>query len=193
MDISLDKAIAGLDLEAVKHKLMHSKTGAEWPRERVDAAEEEYRRFMLLMKMFPEELAAPSLDVDRFWHHHIIETAKYARDCETVFGYFLHRYPNFGMGEQDASPRLRAGARMRELYREVFGVQDDKSGAEPDSTTSFAVAVRSRSQIETPEPHRGWPPSGAAEQPDELEDLLGQLRIVVIENQRYDRVAEPVV
>jgi hypothetical protein len=82
---------------------------------------------------------------------------------------------------------------MRELYRKVFGPQHDGSGAESPPSTSFAIAVHARSQVGAPGPQRGWPPSGVRDEPEEPEDLLGQIRIVVIENQRYDRVAEPVV
>jgi hypothetical protein len=162
MDISEDKAIAGLDLEPIKRKLMRGKPAAAWPRERVDAAEMEYRRFLFLVKLFPNELAAPSMDVDRFWHHHIIDTANYARDCEAIFGYFLHRYPYLGLGgEEESGVRLQAGARMRELYREVFGPQH--GAAEGQASTGFAVAVKSVSQIEAHRPRPAWSASGNAD------------------------------
>lgn len=192
MDISKDKAISNLDLATIKHKLMRGKPGPAWSRERTEAAEKEYRRFLLLMKMYPNELAAPSLDVDRFWHHHIIDTEKYARDCQAVFGYFLHRYPYLGVGgHEDASPRVEAGARMGQLYREVFGVQYD-SGVQR-TVTGFSLAVPPSTGTGAP---AGGPASPAVEESDEPEpddDLLDQVRFVVTENQRYDRMAEPVM
>jgi hypothetical protein len=194
MDISVDKAIAGLDLDPIKGKLMSGKPGAGWSRERADAAEKEYRRFLLLMKMFPNELAAPTMDVDRFWHHHIVDTAKYARDCESVFGYFLHRYPYLGMvGDADAPTRHRAGARMRELYGAVFGQPQDTSNPAALSSTGFAIAVQSTSQTDMRGPTPTWPASSDPDEPDEAGDLLDQLRFVVIENQRYDRMNVPLM
>jgi hypothetical protein len=93
-----------------------------WTQERVDAVEREYRRFLYLMKKYPDELTAPSMEVDRFWHQHILDTMKYARDCESAFGYFLHHYPYLGLGlaGDDAAAHQSAGERMCELYEEAF-------------------------------------------------------------------------
>ena len=111
-----------LDLSPIKRKLMHEGSGKGWTQARADAAEREYRRFLYLMKLYPDELTAPSVEVDTFWHQHILDTAKYARDCDTVFGYFLHHYPYLGLrGATDEALRQRAGQRMRALYAHTFG------------------------------------------------------------------------
>lgn len=189
MDILKDKAIFKLDLEPIKRKLMRGKPGPAWSHERVDAAELEYRRFLLLMKMYPNELAAPSLDVDRFWHHHIVDTEKYARDCQAVFGYFLHRYPYLGLvGQEDASPRLQAGARMQQLYREVFGVQHGAAESVERTTTGFSLAIQASPGTGAQEPGADSPTVEESDEPEPDDDLLDQLRFVVIENQRYDRM-----
>jgi hypothetical protein len=113
--------IAALDFSAIKAKLMH-KAGEAWSLERANAVECEYRRFLYLMKMFPNESTAPLVDVDTFWHYHILDTMKYAADCERVFGYFLHHYPYVGMGDEaDEQLRVESGARMGELYEATFG------------------------------------------------------------------------
>jgi hypothetical protein len=112
---------AALDFSAIKAKLMHE-AGEGWSRERTDAVECEYRRFLFLMKAFPNESTAPLVDVDTFWHYHILDTMKYAADCEQMFGYFLHHYPYLGLhGEEDEQLRLDSGERMRELYEATFG------------------------------------------------------------------------
>jgi hypothetical protein len=118
----LFSAVTNLDLEAIKTKLMHLESGEGWSREKADAAEKEYRRFLCLMKLHPDDDAAPTVDVDTFWHYHILDTMKYARDCEQVFGYFLHHYPYVGMrGGDDARFRIDSGMRMRALYEATFG------------------------------------------------------------------------
>nr|WP_314541292.1 hypothetical protein [uncultured Massilia sp.] len=115
-------AVMELDLEPIKAKLMHAASGEGWSRDKADAVEKEYRRFLCLMKMYPHEDTAPLVDADTFWHYHILDTMKYAQDCERVFGYFLHHYPYVGMrGGDDAQFRLDSGERMRTLYETTFG------------------------------------------------------------------------
>jgi hypothetical protein len=115
-------AVMQLDLEPIKMKLMHAASGEGWSLEKANAVEKEYRRFLCLMKMYPQEDTAPLVDVDTFWHYHILDTMKYAADCEQAFGYFLHHYPYVGMGdEDDAQFRLDSGDRMRDLYEATFG------------------------------------------------------------------------
>ncbi|MGK5067354.1 glycine-rich domain-containing protein [Janthinobacterium sp. RT4P48] len=116
------KAIADLNLDAIKVKLMHRESGEGWSLEKANAVEFEYRRFLILMKQFPQEETAPLMDVDTFWHYHILDTLKYAADCEQVFGYFLHHFPYIGLrGEDDEAAHVRVGERMKELYEQTFG------------------------------------------------------------------------
>jgi hypothetical protein len=115
-------ALEQLDLEPIKTKLMHVQSGEGWSQDKADAVEKEYRRFLCLMKLYPDEDTAPLVDVDTFWHYHILDTMKYAVDCQAVFGYFLHHYPYVGMrGGDDEQFRLDSGDRMRELYEATVG------------------------------------------------------------------------
>lgn len=116
------KAIASLDLDPIKAKLMHVESGEGWSAEKANAVETEYRRFLCLMKLYPQEQTAPLVDVDTFWHYHILDTVKYAADCAQAFGYFLHHYPYLGMAGEDDEAQRQAGAqRMQELYEQTFG------------------------------------------------------------------------
>lgn len=115
-------AIAELDLEPIKFKLMHHTFGEGWSKAKADAIDLEYRRFLYLQYANPEAEASPTEDVDTFWHYHILDTMKYAADCEKAFGYFLHHFPYLGLldsDEQDAD--IKAAHRTRELYEATFG------------------------------------------------------------------------
>ena len=115
-------AFETLDLSPIKMKLMHVESGEGWSAMRANAVEAEYRRFLLLMKKYPDAGASPTVDVDTFWHYHILDTMKYARDCEQVFGYFLHHYPYVGIGAgADEGEQVQAGERMRQRYEAEFG------------------------------------------------------------------------
>lgn len=115
--------ISALDLNPIKVKLMHKESGEGWSMDHVSVIETEYRRFLYLVTTFPHVQMAPSLDVDTFWHYHILDTMKYARDCEETFGYFVHHCPNLGLaGEDEMHLQQQAGERMRELYESTFGL-----------------------------------------------------------------------
>ncbi len=115
-------AIDRLNLETIKTKLMHHASGEGWSAAHANAVETEYRRFLTLMKLYPNDANAPLVDVDTFWHYHILDTAKYAADCTAAFGYFLHHYPYLGMNGADGeAERAAAGARTAALYATTFG------------------------------------------------------------------------
>lgn len=130
--------IRALDLNPIKVKLMHVESGEGWSLEHANAVELEYRRFLYLMKMYPSEQLAPLLDVDTFWHYHILDTMKYAVDCEQVFGYFLHHFPYLGMrGAADAEAHRASAERMRLVYQESFGAS---FGASARSGAAFCAS-----------------------------------------------------
>ena len=115
-------AIQALDLEPIKFKLMDPEEGQGWSREYVERMAIAYKRFLTLLVTHPETTVAPTKDIDKFWHGHILDTMKYAEDCERVFGYFLHHFPYFGMrGEEDAAALADAGRTTSELYEREFG------------------------------------------------------------------------
>jgi hypothetical protein len=131
--------ITALDLDPIKVKLMHKESGEGWSLAKVNAVEMEYRRFLYLMKSFPNEKTAPLVDVDTFWHYHILDTMKYAADCEHVFGYFLHHFPYLGMrGEEDEKRLHKSGERLRELYEACFGTSYAQAAAALAETDQLA-------------------------------------------------------
>jgi hypothetical protein len=131
-------AVANLDLEPIKFKLMHAETGEGWSQEHADAIEQEYRRFLYLAKKFPHEQASPLVDVDTFWHYHILDTMKYAADCEQAFGYFLHHFPQ--RGDSDAQAHRQSAKRTRELYEMTFG--EDNARAVPEAAAHRSARKR---------------------------------------------------
>jgi hypothetical protein len=132
-------AIQMLDLDPIKVKLMDSEEGQGWSRQYVDQMEIAYKRFLMLSVKYSEKAIAPSKEVDKFWHGHILDTMKYAEDCQNVFGYFLHHFPYFGMrGEEDAANLAEAGRMTQRLYEQEFGKAD------PSQAAMCGVAVTDR-------------------------------------------------
>ncbi|MCM5681291.1 glycine-rich domain-containing protein-like [Schlegelella sp. S2-27] len=115
--------IEGLDLEPIKFKLTCEKDEYRWSREHAERIEVGYKRFLALMAKYPERAIAPTRDIDTFWHAHILDTRKYAADCQRVFGEFVHHYPYVGLQDDEADQQAHAdaGAAMDELYLAEFG------------------------------------------------------------------------
>lgn len=122
---SLEQSIAAvdaLDLDLIKFKATRQEDGYGWSEQHADQMAREYKRFLILSAKHPELMLAPDQDVDRFWHMHILDTQKYAQDCEEVFGYFLHHFPYLGLrGEGDEEVLQDSFESMQSLYKEQFG------------------------------------------------------------------------
>jgi hypothetical protein len=137
-------AIEALDLEPIKFKLMDPEEGQGWSRQYVEKMAIAYKRFLTLLVTHPESTVAPSKDIDKFWHGHILDTMKYAEDCERVFGYFLHHFPYFGMrGEEDAVALANAGQEMQRLYAQEFGEAMPVAAEQAKGAAFCMAAVKS--------------------------------------------------
>jgi len=115
-------AINALDLSLIKFKATRAEDGYGWSDEYADKMELAYKRYFILHAMYPEMTLAPEQDIDRFWHMHILDTRKYAADCESTFGHFVHHFPYLGLrGEDDAKALEDAFEKMQALYVQEFG------------------------------------------------------------------------
>ena len=101
-----------------------------WSAETCAEVEDLYRKFLALNIRYPERKLCPNGPVDEFWHAHILDTRKYASDCEQLFGEMLHHYPYFGMrGADDKADLDRAFADTVDLFVRHFGVDPTAGGA----------------------------------------------------------------
>lgn len=116
------QSIIELDLEPIMVKVMDKEEGYGWTLEFTKRVATEYKRYLTLCLENPDFPMVPSTFVDNFWHLHILDTQKYAEDCETVFGYFLHHFPYFGMrGTEDLDNLKQAWTDTCALYETRFG------------------------------------------------------------------------
>ena len=112
--------VEALDLEPVAERLAQE-MGLARSASAVVTAEREYRRFLTMKKRFPDRSFSPNKKADRFWHWHILHTAKYAMDCRRSFGFYLHHSP----GEVSVATQRSSG----DTYRLLFGesIQDSST------------------------------------------------------------------
>jgi hypothetical protein len=115
--------IDALDLEPIAYKLLHPEPGPQaMTLAEADQMIAAYRCHLKLCAWYRDLSVVPSGAADQAWHVHILDTAKYAADCDAVFGFFLHHFPYFGMrgGEDEAAWRV-ASERTREQSTAHFG------------------------------------------------------------------------
>jgi hypothetical protein len=137
-------AIQALDLESVKTRLMDRELGEGWTREYADSVEDAYKTFLSMVVKHQDraEEIMLSKDVDEFWHTHILQTMKYADDCEAVFGKFLHHAPHVGeLTSADHERRAALTAKTRELYEREFGGTQNAEAAWAGHVAKTDIAV----------------------------------------------------
>ena len=116
---ALDR-VSQLDFTLLKRKLVEEHG---WTSEFSEDVESLYRRFLALNARYPDRKICPTGPIDTFWHAHILDTRAYARDCDTVFGNFLHHFPYFGMrGPEDQVALEKAFRESVELFIINFGI-----------------------------------------------------------------------
>jgi hypothetical protein len=115
------KSPADIDLRSVCDAMVE-KHG--WTSERGYLAQMEYIRFLKLLQLRPGFTLVPWLDaqgrddLDQFWHQHILDTRKYADDCEALFGRVIHHNPHLLRGSSDESEAVE---KTKRLYARTFG------------------------------------------------------------------------
>lgn len=124
------KSPSAIDLNSVRDAMIE-KQG--WPAERADTAQAEYVRFLTLLQLKPKFMLVPWLDsqgrddLDQFWHQHILDTAKYAADCDALFGRMIHHNPHLSRGSDEEKEAVE---KTRRLYARTF--HSGHFGAEVD-------------------------------------------------------------
>lgn len=86
------KKSLSLNLTRVRKQL---KKKLAWTDARVRAIEKEYRTFLSQVRLDNgiRRRRPLSEDMDQFWHFHILDTPKYTKDCQRLFGLYLHHKP----------------------------------------------------------------------------------------------------
>ncbi len=111
--------IKELDLEPIVFKLVKEKG---WELRDARMVEVLYRQFLFLNVKYEDRSIVPTEEVDEFWHQHILDTRKYAVDCEHLFGGMLHHFPYLGIrGGNDAEVLQTTFAGTKDLWKSEFG------------------------------------------------------------------------
>jgi hypothetical protein len=111
-----------LDLGSLAYQLMYARSGPFWTRSQAAAAIARYLGFLYLISEYPSFQLVPTPEIDQVWHHHLLDTEKYAADCQQLFGQFVHHFPYLGTGDEaDRRAWYQAYALTLVLFRKHFG------------------------------------------------------------------------
>lgn len=153
-EIFLQKAHQ-LDLDPIAYQLMQSKAGSYWTEPRVVKAIAQYLAFLYLHDRYPHLQLAPSLDIDQVWHCHILDTQKYAEDCELLFGYMIHHFPYLGLrGVQDRhnqSDAYRLTKRLFAKHFKTYSIAQNSLPGDCEPIQLTQLRSRPRSTVNTEE------------------------------------------
>lgn len=104
--LSIDDRLQQIDWRPIAFKLTDRTHGLGWSIERATRALQGYLQFLRAIDQHPTAALVPSQDVDEVWHCHLLDTHKYAADCQWLFGRFIHHNPYLGMGTPEQVAQL---------------------------------------------------------------------------------------
>ena len=140
-----------LDLQPIAYSLIHSNE-EKWNIQKTNQAISAYQMFLLLIYLYPNSQLVPNQEIDRVWHYHILDTMKYAEDCEMLFGKFIHHFPYFGKrGKIDRENLRKAFEQTQVIFEEHFGISMDegyKSGIPADCQPIGKIAQLTRPRVD---------------------------------------------
>ena len=65
------------------------------------AAVERYRKWLRLVSLHPDVAVAPTRDIDRMWHLHMLHPCAYSADCQGTPGFVLDHDGGFGADPEE--------------------------------------------------------------------------------------------
>ncbi|MHA7840407.1 MAG: glycine-rich domain-containing protein [Gammaproteobacteria bacterium] len=113
--------INNLDLSMVIKKMARDRG---WRLKHAQEAAAQYRRLLFVWYKYKNTypILPPSQDIDEFWHNHILDTRQYPKDCDAIFGEFIHHNPYTGSLVGDSESAMIDGfEQTQNLYHQEFG------------------------------------------------------------------------
>ncbi len=92
----------------------------QWSEELALTCAKLYKNFLWLICHSGQKNLVPTYDIDEFWHNHILFTREYHRDCQAIFGHYLHHVPA-DPNISDPNEMVSSFNLTKKLYLEVFG------------------------------------------------------------------------
>lgn len=127
-DVDVKKAkeyIFELDFSMLFEKIVnHSTVGHKWTAQEANEGIAFYRNFLYINAKYGKKtpVIPPSIEIDEIWHNHILDTMAYQRDCNSIFGFYFHHYPYFGIRSESDKLNLNDSFEItQKLHEKEFG------------------------------------------------------------------------
>lgn len=105
-DSEIKVLISSIDLSPVIKRMVKIH---HWTQQEALLSADQYKNFLFLKKKYGNKYSLPpSIDIDEIWHNHILNTKKYAEDCNIIFGEYLHHTPHHGENEEISQQELES-------------------------------------------------------------------------------------
>lgn len=110
-----------IDLSNIKNKFVYV---YKWSENEASSCEKLYKNFLHLSHIyFKDKKLVPTHEIDLFWHEHILDTEKYRRDCNELFGDYLDHYPSYNFTNKiiQNSEHQKLFKETQMLHKKHFG------------------------------------------------------------------------
>jgi hypothetical protein len=133
------RRIAALDLAPVRRKAMKRH---RWSKPKARSLEADYRDFLILIAENGGKTISPwTDDLDLFWHEHILDTARYAKDCRWIFGRFIQHDPHVDRNPYRHESTKQSTIALREAQLEARAERRRVPGPDAFAHDGFDIAT----------------------------------------------------
>ena len=80
-----------------------------------------YEKFLKLIAKYPGRPFAPTRNIDRMWHMHMLSPVAYYRDCMNLFGSILDHDGGFGMMPEEETQLKSTFEETAQLWALEYG------------------------------------------------------------------------
>ncbi|RYZ17712.1 MAG: glycine-rich domain-containing protein-like [Myxococcaceae bacterium] len=85
-----------LSVDLIRSSYRSEDFPADWTDAQRRHSLDRYEKWLLLKVKHPDARLAPTRDIDRFWHLHMLSPVAYVNDCQRLFGQLLDHDGGFG-------------------------------------------------------------------------------------------------
>lgn len=102
-------------------RAQRSEVFIEWSQPAISQSVERYKKFLFLIKKYPDFAFAPSIDIDEIWHLHMLSPKAYYTDCMNLFGEILDHDGGFGALEDEKEELANYFNETSQKWHDEFG------------------------------------------------------------------------